>query len=107
MNSTDYKTGWTENVWIEVKSTSDYGFIDDFKCGISEEPLNEESLFVSRINFKHRGNETDEAYFYNREHTPEKYKPVWEQWDKKKLEIAGEIKRLAKDHNISVNLKIQ
>lgn len=62
MEKTDFKTGWSTHAWIEVKKTSTYSFINEFKCDVSGEKLDEECLLVSRTNFKHRGNETDELY---------------------------------------------
>lgn len=84
---TNYKTGRSTNAWIEVKKNSTFGSIDEWKCDNSGKKLEPECLFVSRTNFKHRGNETDELYMYNRESTPNKYAHVWEEWDELKLLI--------------------
>jgi hypothetical protein len=102
---TNFKTGWSEKAWIEIKETSCYSFISDFKCKGSGKKLNAESLFVSRTNFKHRGNETDELYFYNRDSTPDKYISVWEEWDNAKRDKIEEIMEIAREYNIRVNIR--
>lgn len=102
---TDFKTGWSEKAWIEIKKTSCYGFISEFKCKESGKKLEAESLFVSKTNFKHRGNETDELYFYNRESTPDKYMSVWDEWDNIKADKVAEIREIAKDYNIKVSVR--
>lgn len=84
MNTTDYKTGWIERSWIEIKKNSTFCFINDFRCKVSGLPLEKVCLMVERTNFKHRGNETDELDYYNRSSTPDKYKEVWDEWDEKR-----------------------
>lgn len=105
MKTTDYETGWSEHVWIEVKHNSHFAYIDKFRCKDSAQLLDEECLLIERSNFKHRGNETDELICYNRAFTPEKYKEVWDEWDNIKENTISKIKNLAKTYNI--NLKIE
>jgi len=100
MKNTNYQTGWTTIAWVEVKSNSTYGFIDEFKCEKSGKKLEEESLFITRTNFKHRGNETDELKCYNRAHSPKKYEKVWMDWDELKKEKKEEINQILKEYNI-------
>ena len=77
MENTNFKTGWSTKAWIEVKATSIYGFINDWKCDKSGQKLDDECLLVLRQNFKHRGNETDELYKYNRSSSHSKYLRVF------------------------------
>ena|SRR5699024_81685 len=105
MKNTDFKTGWSIEAWVEVKKNSTYAFIDEFKCDKSGEKLEEECLLVSRTNFKHRGNETDELYKYNRETTPSEYASVWEEWDEIKASKTEEIKQIAEEFNIKVSVR--
>lgn len=102
-NETDFETGWNECGWIEVKSVSTYAFIDRFRCKGSNEPLEEESLFIERKNFKHRGNETDELHCYNRANTPSKYMNIWKEWDESKLDVIQRIKGLMRHYNLDVD----
>lgn len=104
MNKTDYNTGWSTRAFIEVKKISCRGFIDEWKCSNSGEPIEDELLIVERSNFKHRGNETDETYCYNRSSTPEKYMKVWKKWDKKKEEKKKEVENIAKSYNFKVTI---
>ena len=66
------------------------------------------SLSISEIkersNFKHRGNETDETYCYNRNTSPEKYSKVWKKWDKWKEEKKKEVENIAKRYNFKVTI---
>ena len=94
------KTGWSIKCWVEVKANSNYSFVDRFKCAVSGEDTEAEFLIVSKTNFKHRGNETDEQYHYNRKHTPQKYLKYWEKWDKLKTEKLEKIKRITKRYNL-------
>lgn len=104
MDNTDYRTGWSTKVWIETRASTTYAFYDSFKCEKSGNPLEEESLFVLRTNFKHRGNETDELVCYNRNSTPEKYRKVWHKWDLEKDDKKEEIRQIAKTYNLTVNV---
>jgi hypothetical protein len=105
MENTVFKTGWSTKAWIEVKKGSTFAFINDFKCDASGKKLEEESLFVSKTNFKHRGNETDELHKYNRDSTPDEYASVWEDWDKVKTEKIEEIKAIAYEYNLKVSVR--
>jgi hypothetical protein len=106
MESTDFKTGWSIKAWIEVKKNSTFSFIDEFKCHLSGSKLEAEFLMVSKTNFKHRGNETDELYSYNRHTTPSEYADAWDSWDKLKLSKIEEIKNIAKEYNLKVSVKL-
>lgn len=105
MENTDFKTGWSIKAWIEVKRNSNYAFINEFKCDKSGRNLEAECLLVSRTNFRHRGNETDELYKYNRATTPSEYKIVWEEWDEIKASKNEEIKAIAKEFNLKVSVR--
>ncbi len=83
MKSTDYKSGWITTAWIEIQSNTSYSAYSEFKDNSSGLKLEKVALFVSRQNFKHRGNETDELLVYNRETTPEEYMSVWSEYDNK------------------------
>lgn len=100
---TDYETGWIENGWIEVKSISTYAWINEFRCRVSNNLIEEESLFIERKNFKHRGNETDELHCYNRSSTPDKYKEIWEEWDCEKSLAIDRVKNTLVRFNIKIN----
>lgn len=103
MEQTDFKTGWSVKAWIEVKKNSTFAFIDEFKCDKSGRELEAEYLLISRTNFRHRGNETDELYKYNRDSTPVEYMSVWESWDKLKDLKKEEIKQIAKEYNLWIS----
>jgi hypothetical protein len=103
MDNTDYRTGWSTKVWIETKESTTYAFYDRFNDEKSGKPLEDESLFVSRRNFKHRGNETDELICYNRNTTPDKYMKVWHEWDLEKIQKKEEIKQIAKTYGLKVS----
>ena len=105
MENTDFKTGWSIKAWIEVKKNSTFAFIDEFKCDASGKKLEAECLMISRTNFKHRGNETDELYKYNRYSTPDEYASVWEEWDKIKADKIEEIKAIANEYNLKVSVR--
>lgn len=104
MENTDYKTGWITTAWIEVKKNSTFAFINEFKCDKSGKKLEAECLLVSRVNFKHRGNETDELYKYNRDTTPDEYASVWEDWDEIKESKKEEIRQIAREYNLKVSV---
>lgn len=104
MEKTDFKTGWSIKAWIEVKETSTFAFINEFKCDKSGNKLEAECMLVSRQNFKHRGNETDELYKYNRATTPEEYASVWEEWDEIKDSKKEEIRQIAREYNLKVSV---
>ena len=104
MEKTNYETGWTTIAFIEVKKNSCRGFINEWKCSNSGEPIEDELLIVERSNFKHRGNETDETYCYNRNTSPEKYSKVWNKWDKWKEEKKKEVENIAKQYNFKVTI---
>ena len=61
--------------------------------------LDDECLLVSRTNFRHQGNETDELYKFNRDSTPDEYSVVWENWDTFK-KVEERKKRMAKNSEI-------
>ena len=103
MEKTDFKTGWSIKAWVEVKETSTFAFINDWKCDKSGDKLESECLLVSRQNFKHRGNETDELYKYNRNSTPIEYASVWENWDETKESKKEEIRQIAREYNLKVS----
>lgn len=105
MEKTNYTTGWTTKAWVEIKSQSTYGFIKEWMCDTSGDPLEEECLLVKKMNFKHRGKETDQLHKYNRSSTPEKYKQAWQDWDNIKALKSEEIKLIAKRYNISLTPK--
>jgi hypothetical protein len=104
MKSIDYKTGWSIVAWIEVKSISTYCY-EDFKCHNSGKKLQKESLFVSKTNFKHRGDETDELYCYNRDSTPTEFMDIWNQYDEQRRNKIEEIKEIAKEYNIKISIR--
>jgi len=99
---TNYETGWVTISWIEIKSLSNYSFIDNFVCNASKYKLEEESLFVERKNFMHRGNETDELICYNRATTPIEFKSVWDKWDLRKESKKNKIIDIANRYNIKI-----
>lgn len=102
MKSTDYKTGWSIHSYIEVKALTTFGFVNEFKCKNSGEKIEEEFLVIERTNFKHRGNETDECFVYNRSSSPQRYIKVWEKWDELKEEKKKKVKNIAKRYNFKV-----
>lgn len=105
MTNTDYKTGWTITAWIESKSDTTYAYYSDFKDKATGKKLDKVSLFVSKTNFKHRGNDTDELICYNRESTPEKYSKVWERYDEEVESAKEEIRQISKKYNIKVSIR--
>jgi hypothetical protein len=104
MKSTDYKTGWSVHSYIEIKSLTTFAFVDKFKCKNSGDKIEDEFLVVERTNFKHRGNETDESFVYNRKTSPERYKKVWEKWDELKQEKMKKVENIAKRYNFKVTI---
>ena len=102
MKNTDYKTGWSTHAYIEIKSLTSFGFVNDFKCKNSQEPIEDEFLVIERTNFKHRGNETDEIFVYNRKTSPELYLKVWLKWDELKEEKKKKVQNIAKRYNFNV-----
>ena len=102
MKSTDYKTGWSIHSYIEVKALTTFGFVNEFKCKNSGEKIEEEFLVIERTNFKHRGNETDECFVYNRSSSPQRYIKVWEKWDELKEEKKKNVENIAKRYNFKV-----
>lgn len=104
MENTNFDTGWSIKAWIEVKKTSTFGFINNWKCDNSGDKLEAECLLVSRQNFKHRGNETDELHKYNRMSSPVEYLSVWSEWDEKKEIKKEEIRAIAKRYNLLVSI---
>lgn len=105
MKKTDYKSGWTTTAWIERRKDTAYAFYNEFTDDNTNELLNDVSLFVSRVNFKHRGNETDELYKYNRESSPSKFNKVWRKYDKEIENAIKEIKYLSEKYNIKIEIK--
>lgn len=104
MKNTDFKTGWTTHAYIEVKSLTTFAFVNDFKCGNSGEKIEDEFLVINRTNFKHRGNETDECFVYNRSTSPEKYLKVWIKWDELKQDKKEKVENIAKRYNFNVTI---
>lgn len=104
MKNTDYKTGWTTHAYIEIKTLTTFGFVEDFKCKNSGEKIEEEFLVIDRTNFKHRGNETDECFVYNRKTSPERYKKVWQKWDELKETKKKKVESIAKRFNFKVTI---
>ena len=105
MENTNFKTGWSIKAWIEVKKNSTFAFINEFKCDASGKKLETECLLVSRTNFKHRGNETDELYKYNRASAPDEYTSVCLEWDEIKAHKIEEIKAIANEYNLKVSVR--
>ena len=104
MESTDYKTGWSVYSYIEIKSLTSKAFVEEFKCKNSGEKIEEEFLVIERRNFKHRGNETDESFCYNRSSSPQHYIKVWEKWDKLKEDKKKKVENIAKRYNFKVTI---
>lgn len=104
MKNTDYNSGWITHAYIEIKALTTFAAVKDFTCSNSGEKIEEEFLVIDRKNFKHRGNETDECFVYNRETSPEKYKKVWEKWDEKKEAKKKKVENIAKRYNFKVTI---
>ncbi len=107
MRQTNYQTGWSKHAWIEVKKISRFADVNSFKCNVSNQELEAEFLVLCRTNFKHRGNETDETFFYNRKFTPPQFLSVWEKWDKLRTSKIEKIKSIADKYNLDVSVKLR
>lgn len=105
MKNTDRKTGWITSAWVENKANTTYAFYNEFKDESTGKKLDKFSLFVSKVNFKHRGNETDELLCYNRESTPEEFINVWNEWDVEREDAIQDIKSIALQYGIKISIK--
>lgn len=76
-------SGWRHTGEIHSKRTTQFVFAkcDSIKDHVTNEKLGKVFLVVSRYNVLHRGNETDENLFFNRESTPANYMEYWKKYD--------------------------
>jgi len=99
-------SGW--NNTYRISHAKD--IISDVICDTCGKMIHGNSLFLvrERSNFKHRGNETDEVYYYHKEcRTSKKLKKLWGNYykklkEEKELENKREIKRKELIHDINL-----